>query len=250
MDQIDAAAAALDKAGSIDPNDIHIIYHRGRAHMLLAQHLYEAMFNADHEFWGVHEVLGQSFEEQGKDREAADEYLKGIKLAPTELGLHELYADVEWRLNELPKAAGAYSQEISLDPYNGEAYFKLGALQVLEENPQDAVSSLQRALELSPNAYEAHFWMARARESLGSEQEALSQYSKAAQLAPSQDYEGLQSIWYHIARLYRKQHRLNESTSALGEFKKYRNLATQKRDSGVQRKKASQLGMDNGDDQD
>ena len=54
------AAEALDKAAGIAPDDIDILYHRGRAHLLVSNLSYAKMFKVDPHSWRVHQVIAQA----------------------------------------------------------------------------------------------------------------------------------------------------------------------------------------------
>src|SRR6266567_4649004 len=89
QDQPEEAAEALDKAVSLAPDDVDVLYHRGRAHLLVSKNSYAKMFKAGPKSWRVHQVLAQANAEADRHTDAVAEYLAAIKLAPTQLGLHE-----------------------------------------------------------------------------------------------------------------------------------------------------------------
>src|ERR1700733_1615372 len=60
QEHAEAAAAALDKAVALDPTNPDILYHRGRAHLLISKESYSAMFKLSPDSSRVYEVLGQS----------------------------------------------------------------------------------------------------------------------------------------------------------------------------------------------
>ncbi|HEX8812743.1 MAG TPA: tetratricopeptide repeat protein, partial [Terracidiphilus sp.] len=60
-DDAQGAIALLDKAYELDPKDADILYHRGRAYLLVANASYDAMFKLDHDSMRVHQVLGEAY---------------------------------------------------------------------------------------------------------------------------------------------------------------------------------------------
>src|SRR5260370_19709028 len=60
MDHAEDAAAALDKAASLAPDSVDILYHRGQAHLLVSKNNYLRMFKADPQSWRVHQVHPQA----------------------------------------------------------------------------------------------------------------------------------------------------------------------------------------------
>ena len=83
------AAEALDKAAKLAPDDMDILYHRGRAHLQVSKNSYGRMFKVDSHSWRVHQVLAQANAEADRHTDAVAEYLAAIKLAPSQPGLHE-----------------------------------------------------------------------------------------------------------------------------------------------------------------
>ncbi|PYV74876.1 MAG: hypothetical protein DMG97_07690, partial [Acidobacteria bacterium] len=60
QDRPEDAADALDKAAKLSPDDQDILYHRGRAHLLVSKNSYAEMFKANPDSWLVHRVLAQA----------------------------------------------------------------------------------------------------------------------------------------------------------------------------------------------
>ena len=222
-EKYDDAAKSLDKAGALDPGDVDILYHRGRAHMLVSKEIFTQMYAKAPKSWRVHQVLAQSFEEQDKPEDAAREYQKAIALAPQEPGLHESLGDMEWMLDHLDQARDAYEAEKQLDPYSASVLYKLGALYVVEEHPEKAVPLLQESLKRNPRQYQANFWLGRAAESSGQTEEAIRQFEIAAKANPD-DIDTRRSAYYHLVRLYKKTGRQEEAKAALQEFERLHNL--------------------------
>ena len=69
-DRPEEAAEALDKAAKLRPDDQDILYHRGRAHLLVSKNSYAEMFKADPKSWRVHQVLAEADAEA--DQEPGD----------------------------------------------------------------------------------------------------------------------------------------------------------------------------------
>jgi len=99
-----AATADLDKATELKPHDVDILYHRGRAHMLVSKASYEDMYKADPNSWRVHQVLSQSYADADRVDDAIAECQLAVNARPNEPGLHEELGDLYWRQNQLSKA--------------------------------------------------------------------------------------------------------------------------------------------------
>src|SRR5262249_23476719 len=55
----DDAAQSLDRAYKLAPDNVDILYNRGRAHLLVSKNSYEKMYKANPDSWHVHQVLAQ-----------------------------------------------------------------------------------------------------------------------------------------------------------------------------------------------
>src|SRR6266581_4339835 len=120
------AAEALDKAAKLAPDNVDILYHRGRAHLLVSKESYARMFKAAPDSWRVHHVLAQADAESDRHDEAIAEYLAAIALAPNQPGLHEGLGTEYRMLGKMDEAAAALEREIDIAPHNPLALYKLG----------------------------------------------------------------------------------------------------------------------------
>ena len=110
-----AASVALDKAAELSPEDVDILYHRGRAHMLVSKESYEQMYKADPDSWRIHQALAQSFVQADRLEDAINECQVALRSRPNEPGLHEELADIYWKQNQLDKAELAFQDELKID---------------------------------------------------------------------------------------------------------------------------------------
>ena len=96
------------KPRKLKPDDPDILYHRGRAHLLVSKNSYAEMFKVDPHSWRVHRVLAQANAEADRHAEAIAEYEAAIKLAPTQPGLHEELGSEYRNANKIPEAEAAF----------------------------------------------------------------------------------------------------------------------------------------------
>src|SRR5260370_1084681 len=105
QDKPEEAAGALDKAANLAPNDMDILYHRGRAHLLVSNRSYRKMFKVDPHSWRVHQVIAQADAEADRHLDAVVEYQAAIKLAPTQPGINSESspaAFIAWKTRKKP----------------------------------------------------------------------------------------------------------------------------------------------------
>src|SRR5207253_2645272 len=124
LDHPEQAVEALDKADKLKPGDPDILYHRGRAHLLVSKDSYAEMFKIDPQSWRVHRVLAQANAEAERHVEAITEYEAAIRLAPTQPGLHEELGTEYRNANKIHEAEQAFERELEIDPNNVLARYK------------------------------------------------------------------------------------------------------------------------------
>ena len=214
----EAAATALDRAAQLDPRDIDILYHRGRAHMLVSKDSYEQMYKADPNSWRVHQALAQSFVEADRLDDAAHECQNALNLRPLEPGLHEELADIYWKQNQLEKAEGAFREELKLDPESISSMYKLAIVSLERSKPEATVSLLTEVLRVSPNYRDAHYQRGRAKAQLGDVNAAITDFKAEVAMGDRADAESLRQSYYQLAQLYRRAQQPEESKAALEAF--------------------------------
>jgi tetratricopeptide (TPR) repeat protein len=239
------AAVALDKAADLDPKNVDIMYHRGRAHMELSKDIYEDMLKTSPDSWRVHEVLAQSFDEQGNPTQAVLEFKHAIEIAPNEIGLHEALGDDEWQLNDLDAAFAAYQQESLIDPNSTNAIYKMGAVLVEQSHPEQAIPLFRKTLAMHPEMYQANFWLGRAEQAMSLDSDAVNDFAIAAR-HPGVDSATAETAWYHLAQLYRKLKEKDKEEDAMAHFQELRAKSDAEKFQLLSEKKNSQLGHDPG----
>ncbi|MFZ3339987.1 MAG: tetratricopeptide repeat protein [Terriglobales bacterium] len=232
QNQPDSAANRLDKAAALDPKNLDILYHRGRAHLLVSKESYSAMFKLAPDSWRVHEVLGQADSEAFRTEDAISEFRLAVGAAPHEPGLNEELGDACWTAGKLQDADDAYAQEIKIDGSNAIALYKLGSLRVTRDDAAGGVPLLQRALALDPAISDAHYYLGKGEAALGKDDAAIEHFRLATN---SQGSEELRIMsWYQLATLYRNLHRTREAGEALAEFRKMKTERDQRRENKFQ----------------
>ncbi len=217
-DDAEAAVTSLDKAAKLNPGDVDILYHRGRAHMLVSKDSYEQMYKADPNSWRVHQALAQSFVEADRLEDAAHECQTALNMRPLEPGLHEELADIYWKQNQLDKAEEAFQQELKLDPESISSMYKLAVVSLERSKPEVTVSLLTQVLQRSPEYRDSHYQKGRAEAQLGQLNEAIGDFKAEVAIGDRGDAESLRQSYYQLAQLYRRAQQPEESKAALEAF--------------------------------
>jgi tetratricopeptide (TPR) repeat protein len=215
----DDAAEALDKAAKLSPDNVDILYHRGRAHLFVSNDSYARMFKADPKSWRVPQLLAEA--NAGADRhvDAIAEYEAAIKLAPNEPRLHEALG-TEYRLvGKMQEAEQAYLKELEIDPENVAAQYKLGVIAIERGDPARGKSLIEGALRVRPDLQHADYNLGRAEMLLGNDA-AAAQHLERATTAAGSDPEVVEQSWYQLGIVYRRLHRMAEAQKAMATFQK------------------------------
>jgi tetratricopeptide (TPR) repeat protein len=232
QNQPESAASRLDKAAALDPTNLDILYHRGRAHLLISKESYSAMFKLSPDSWRVHEVLGQADAEAFRTDEAIAEFRLALRAAPREPGLNEELGDALWTAGNLQEADDAYSEETKIDAANAVALYKLGSLRVTRDDAAGGVPLLERALALDPTISDAHYYLGKGEAALKKDDLAIDHFRLATNPQGSEELRIMS--WYQLATLYRNLHRTQEAGEALAAFRKMKAERDQRRESKFQ----------------
>jgi len=219
MDRPEEAAAALDKAAQLAPDNVDILYHRGRAHLFVSNKSYSKMFKADPKSWRVRQLLAEANASAERHMDAIAEYEAAIKLAPSEPRLHEeLGTQYRWA-GKTQEAEQAYLKELEIDPENVTAQYKLGVLAIEKGDPARGKSLIETALRVRPDLQHSDYNLGRAEMLLGNDAAAAQHFERATSAAGS-DPDVVEQSWYQLGIVYRRLHRIDEAQKAMAAFQK------------------------------
>jgi tetratricopeptide (TPR) repeat protein len=219
QDQPVEAAEALDKAAKLAPDDLDILYHRGRAHLLVSKDSYGKMFKQDPHSWRVHQVIAQANAEADRHVDAIAEYQQAIKLAPSQPGLHEELGSEYRNLGKIEEAEEAFRRELEIDSNNVLARYKLGVLLVEKGDAAKGKELIETSLREKPVLLHSDYNLGRAEMALGNDA-AAAQHLERATNAPGSDPEVVEQAWYQLGIVYRRLHRMDEAQKAMVTFQK------------------------------
>lgn len=228
QDDAQGAIVPLDKAYALDPKDPDILYHRGRAYMLVANASYSAMFDLDHDSMRVHQVLGEAYAQAFRTQEAISEFELAIKMAPHQPGLHEELGDQYWVAGQLDKVEAAYRAELGIDPNAISARFRLGSLLVLTQTPAEGVKLLREVLREEPSLRDAHYYLGTGLMGLHQDHDAIREFELAIAADPKDDRA--MTSYYKLAQLYRTLHQTADAQTAMQNFMNLRAQTKERQD--------------------
>ena len=213
------AADALDRAAKLSPDNVDILYHRGRAHLFVSNESYSSMFKADPKSWRVRQLLAEANASAERHMDAIAEYEAAIKLAPNQPRLHEDLG-TQYRLaGKTQEAEQAYLKELEIDPQNITAQYKLGVLAIEKGDAARGKSLIETALRVRPDLQHSDYNLGRAEMLLGNDAAAAQHFERATSAAGS-DPDVVEQSWYQLGIVYRRLHRIDEAQKAMAAFQK------------------------------
>jgi tetratricopeptide (TPR) repeat protein len=236
QDKAEDAAAALDNAAKLNPDDEDIFYHRGRAHLLVSKNSYARMFKLNANSWLVHRVLAQADSEAERHTEAIAEYEAAIKLAPGQPGLHEELGSEYRAVNKIAEAEAAFQKELEIDPHNVLATYKLGAIEVEKGDGARGKELIEAAQREKPNLVHLDYNLGRAEMLLGNDAGAVPHFELA--IKTDTDPEVVQQAWYQLGTAYRRLRRMDEARNAMATYQQLKDEAARKSQQSLERYRA------------
>jgi tetratricopeptide (TPR) repeat protein len=232
------AALALDKAAKLAPDNVDILYHRGRAHLLVSKNSYDKMFQADPNSWRVHQVLAQADAESERHNDAIAEYQAAIQIVPKQPGLHEELGTEYIRAGKMDEAEAALQQELEIDPNNVLARYKLGTLEGERGEGAKSKELIEQARAANPSLKSSSYYLGRAEMELGNNAAAADAFHQAIDESGA-DPEIVQQAWYQLGVVYRRLHRIEDAQKAFATFQKLKEDAAQKLQQRLEKKQGT-----------
>jgi tetratricopeptide (TPR) repeat protein len=226
QDRPEDAAEALDKAARLSPNDQDILYHRGRAHLLVSKDSYARMFKVDSNSWLVHRVLAQANAEADRHVEAIAEFETAIKLAPTQPGLHEELGTEYRSVNKIAEAEAAFLRELEIDPHNVLATYKLGAIAVEKGDGAKGKELIEAAQREKSGLVHMDYNLGRAEMLLGNDAAAANHFENTVKT--DSDAEIVEQAWFQLGTAYRRLHRMDEARAAMATYQQLKDEGAKK----------------------
>jgi tetratricopeptide (TPR) repeat protein len=233
------AADALDRAAKLSPDNVDILYHRGRAHLFVSNESYSSMFKADPKSWRVRQLLAEANASAERHMDAIAEYEAAIKLAPNEPRLHEDLG-TQYRLaGKTQEAEQAYLKELEIDPQNITAQYKLGVLAIEKGDAARGKSLIEAALRVRPDLQHSDYNLGRAEMLLGNDAASAQHFERATSAAGS-DPDVVEQSWYQLGIVYRRLHRIDEAQKAMAAFQKLKDQEADNSAKALKRYQAQQ----------
>jgi tetratricopeptide (TPR) repeat protein len=129
-----------------------------------------------------HYELGLALFETGDWKAAAPEFEAAVAKAPKWTDAHFSLAAVYARIDRVPDAMKELDITLGSDPDHYRANLLRGRILSLENNPEEALPNLEKAVKVQPASVEAHLFLADAYAQLGRQDDAKGQRQEAYKL--------------------------------------------------------------------
>jgi len=206
-----------------NPKDQEAWYLLGKTYLQMSEDALAKINAIDPDSVVAHEIAGEIDESMHNYDSALVEYKKAIDLAPQQPGTHMHMANAYWLIGKWGSAETEFKTELSIDPNNCAAHWKL-ANSMLEANESndEALAEVNQAIEHCPTLMQARVDRARALIRLGKQSDARPDLEMAAKESPSEP-----SIHFLLASVYRAE---GKSAEAQQEMQTYSRLQREARE--------------------
>jgi predicted Zn-dependent protease len=180
----DEAYQNLVAALKSQPRNIDVLYYLGKVSTLLAQQQFQRLYSLAPDSARVHQLMGESYENQGRVPEAIREYQAGLKLKPHSVALLNALGDLERSQYHFDEAITYYSRASEIDSRDYGSAYGLGAAFLYKQQPQQAAAYLRRAAALAPQSPVVHLALGDAFLRAGQASRAVPELKAALRLEP------------------------------------------------------------------
>ena len=211
------ASSRLNDYLARNPKSQEAWYLLGKAYLQLSEDALKKINEIDPDSVVAHEIAGEIDESMHNYDLALVEYKKAIDKAPQTPGTHMHMGDTFWHMGKWQSAQTEFRAELTNDPNNCIARWKLAdAILEANDSSDEALSELNRVVERCPTLMQARVDRARALVRLGKHDEALPDLLMAEKESPNEP-----TIHFLLAAVYRAQ---GKSAEAQTEMQTYGRL--------------------------
>jgi tetratricopeptide (TPR) repeat protein len=211
-----AAAVQLQLLADREPKNQEVWYLLAKIHMKLSEAALAKMNAIDPNSVLAHELSGEMMEAMNNYDGAVVELKKAVEMAPRHPGTHYKLGDAYLSLSQWDSAAEQFQAELSVDPANCMARWKIGNV-LLQKNgsPEEALADIDQALSMCPTLADAHVDRARALIKLNRNADAVTDLEAAIKADPAEP-----STHFLLAKTYRALGRTQESQAEMQTYSK------------------------------
>lgn len=219
LGRYEAAFEGFGKALRVDPRNTDALYYLGITAGVLAQAEYERVFELTPESARAHQLRGESYQAEGRTREAEAEYKAALAASPRSVEVLVALGELT-RLNAAyDEALAYYSRAAEINARNYDILYGLGVCHSYRQEHAKAVESFRQALRLEPSSAPAHLALGNSLLQTGQTSAAVTELEAAKRLEPR-----MRQAFFLLGRAYRA---LGRSAEAEAAFAKVQELVRQ-----------------------
>jgi tetratricopeptide (TPR) repeat protein len=211
------ASSRLNDYLERNPKNQEAWYLLGKTYLQMSEDALKKINEIDPDSVVAHEIAGEIDDSMHNYDLALVEYKKAIDKAPQKPGTHMHMGDAYWHMGKWESAQTEFRAELTNDPNNCIARWKLAdAILEANDSSDEALSELNQVVERCPTLMQARVDRARALVRLGKHDEALPDLLMAGKESPNEP-----TIHFLLAAVYRAQ---GKSAEAQTEMQTYGRL--------------------------
>jgi tetratricopeptide (TPR) repeat protein len=156
QENFQGAAEQYRKVADLNSDKAEALFKIGHQYLDLAARLaYRGARLYPESAWG-HRFLGDTLLERNRWEEAAQEYKKALAVDPKISGLHALLGEAWMHAGKLDDAETEFRSELQVDSRSERALIGLANLQLVRDQPLEALASLGMVWQISPEFLKVH----------------------------------------------------------------------------------------------
>jgi tetratricopeptide (TPR) repeat protein len=227
LGRYEAAFEGFGRALRADPRSADALYYLGITAGVLAQAEYERVLELRPESARAHQLRGESYQAEGRAREAEAEYKAALLANPRSVEVLVALGDLT-RLNaDYDEALAYYSRAAEIAPRNYDVLYGLGVCQSFRREHAKAVESFRQALRLEPKSAPAHLALGSSLLQTGQTAAAVTELEAAAALEPR-----MHQAYYLLGRAYAALARPRDAEAAFAKVRELVGQGNQPAESG------------------
>jgi tetratricopeptide (TPR) repeat protein len=196
------AARQLKAAAEADPGNLEL-------HHVLAQSClwakdyscaldeFRHVLQLDPDSASAHMLAGEALDGMQRTREAVVEFQAAAKAAPAEPNVHFGLGYLYWKSHRYAEAKQEFQSELSNDPKHAQAWAYLGDIEMKNNNPEGALTLLQKSIQLKSDLRIAQVDRGRILTEQKRYDEAIAAFRRAIELDPEES-----DAHYRLGRVY------------------------------------------------
>jgi tetratricopeptide (TPR) repeat protein len=211
---LNAAESGLHAWLQLHPGDLKARYLLSKTYRDLSLVTLAKMLETASDSYRTHQLLAQTYQNEGQDDKALIEYRVVEQMAPDLPGIHFSIGNLLWSRGDSDHAIAELKTELHENSGHAEANAELGEILVGQHKPDEAIEYLETALRIEPDLSIAHQQLGEAYYQKNNLEKAEAELEKAAENDP----EG--EVHYQLGLVYRALGRAQAAKEAFAVSQK------------------------------